>query len=49
MANRLHRLRAQAAVTMDAATVLSDGRYTVQIAQEVDAALFERRHSVDQP
>ena len=39
---------AQAAVTMDAATVLSDGRYTVQIAQEVDAALFERR-SVDQP
>ena len=40
---------AQAVVTMDAATVLSDGRYTVQIAQEVDAALFERRHSVDQP
>ena len=40
---------AQTAVTTDAATVLSDGRYTVQIAQEVDAALFERRHSVDQP
>ena len=35
---------AQAAVIMDAATVLSDGRYTVQLAQEVDAALFERRH-----
>jgi Xaa-Pro aminopeptidase len=40
---------AQAAVTMDAATVLSDGRYTVQIAQEVDPALFERRHMVEQP
>ena len=40
---------AQAAVTMDAATVLSDGRYTVQIAQEVDGALFERRHMVEQP
>ena len=40
---------AQAAVTMAAATVLSDGRYTVQIAKEVDAALFERRHMADQP
>ena len=40
---------AQAAVTMDGATVLSDGRYTVQIAKEVDAALFERRHMADQP
>lgn len=40
---------AQAAVTMERATVLSDGRYTVQLAQEVDAALFERRHLVEQP
>ena len=40
---------AQAALTMDAATVLSDGRYTVQVAQEVDSTLFERRHSIDQP
>jgi Xaa-Pro aminopeptidase len=40
---------AQAAVLMDRATVLSDGRYTVQLDQEVDPALFECRHLVDQP
>ena len=40
---------AQAAVLADRATVLSDGRYTVQLAQQVDEALFERRHLVDQP
>jgi Xaa-Pro aminopeptidase len=40
---------AQAAVLPERATVLSDGRYTVQLAQEVDDELFERRHSVDQP
>ena len=40
---------AQAAVLPDRATVLSDGRYTVQLGQEVDDALFERRHSIDQP
>ena len=40
---------AQAAVLTDRATVLSDGRYTVQLAQQVDAALFERRHLVEQP
>jgi Xaa-Pro aminopeptidase len=40
---------AQAAVTLERATVLSDGRYTVQLAQEVDASLFERRHIVEQP
>jgi Xaa-Pro aminopeptidase len=40
---------AQAAVLMDRATVLSDGRYTVQLAQQVDPALFERRHLVDAP
>ena len=34
---------AQAAVLMDRATVLSDGRYTVQLDQQVDPALFERR------
>ena len=38
---------AQAAVLMDRATVLSDGRYTVQLDQQVDPALFERRHLVD--
>ena len=40
---------AQAAVLADRATVLSDGRYTVQSGQQVDEALFERRHVVDQP
>ena len=35
---------AQAVVLMDGAAVLSDGRYTVQLEQEVDPALFERRH-----
>ena len=40
---------AQAAVLPERATVLSDGRYTVQLGQEVDDKLFERRHSVDQP
>ncbi len=40
---------AQAAVLMDRATVLSDGRYTVQLDQQVDPALFERRHLVDAP
>ena len=40
---------AQAAVLPDRATVLSDGRYTVQLGQEVDDALFDRRHMVEQP
>src|SRR3954447_75308 len=40
---------AQAAVLPERATVLSDGRYTVQLSQEVDDAFFERRHSVNQP
>jgi len=40
---------AQAAVLPDRATVLSDGRYTVQLGQEVDDRLFERRHIVEQP
>ena len=40
---------AQAAVLPERATVLSDGRYTVQLAQEVDDRLFERRHIVEQP
>lgn len=40
---------AQAAVLMDKAAVFSDGRYTVQIAQEVDPGLFERLHIVNHP
>ncbi len=34
----------QAIVLQDAAAAFSDGRYTVQLGQEVDAALFERCH-----
>ena len=40
---------AQVVVLADKAAVFSDGRYTVQLAAEVDEALFERRHSVEQP
>jgi Xaa-Pro aminopeptidase len=40
---------AQAVVLPDRAAVFSDGRYTVQLQQEVDPALFERRHVVDEP
>jgi Xaa-Pro aminopeptidase len=40
---------ATAVVLMDRAAVFSDGRYTVQLEQEVDPALFERRHSVNEP
>ena len=48
LAHRLHRLGGPGRRDRwTRATVLSDGRYTVQLAQEVDAALFERRHLVD--
>jgi Xaa-Pro aminopeptidase len=40
---------AQAVVLMDRAAVFSDGRYTVQLEQEVDPDLFERRHAVNEP
>ncbi|MFO1075386.1 MAG: aminopeptidase P family protein [Geminicoccaceae bacterium] len=40
---------AQAVVLPERAAVFSDGRYTVQLAQEVNAALFERCHLVDDP
>ncbi|MFO1037218.1 MAG: aminopeptidase P family protein [Geminicoccaceae bacterium] len=39
----------QVVVLMDKAAVFSDGRYTVQLAAQVDEALFERRHSIEQP
>jgi len=39
----------QAVVLIDRAAVFTDGRYTVQIGQEVDADLFERCNIVDQP
>ena len=37
------------AITADAAVVLSDGRYTVQLTEELDPTLFERRHIVNEP
>jgi Xaa-Pro aminopeptidase len=39
----------QAVVLRDKAAVFSDGRYTVQLGQQVDAALFERCHSIERP
>ena len=36
----------QAIVLADKAVVLTDGRYTIQVAQQVDAALFETGNSV---
>ncbi|SNB66052.1 Xaa-Pro aminopeptidase [Arboricoccus pini] len=36
-------------VLTEKAAVFSDGRYTVQLAAEVDPELFERRHLVEEP
>ena len=38
-----------AIVLSDRAAIFSDGRYTTQLAQETDPALWERRHLVEQP
>ena len=38
-----------AIVLADAAAIFVDGRYTVQVRQQVDPALFEYRHLVDEP
>lgn len=38
-----------AIVLTDKAAIWSDGRYTLQLAQQVDGALFERLHSIDNP
>ena len=38
-----------AIVTLDAATVLVDGRYTLQVREQVDGSLYEYRHVSDQP
>lgn len=38
-----------AIVLTDKAAIWSDGRYTLQLAQQVDGALFERLHISDQP
>ncbi|MBN7795439.1 aminopeptidase P family protein [Parahaliea mediterranea] len=38
-----------AVVLADAAAIFVDGRYTVQVRQQVDAGQFEVRHLVDEP
>ena len=38
-----------AAITATRAAVFSDGRYTLQLQQETDAALWERRHMTEEP
>ena len=38
-----------AAVTQKAATILVDGRYTLQVRAQVDGALFACRHVTDEP
>ena len=40
---------AMVALTRTKAAVFSDGRYTVQLAEEVDESLFERRHVIKEP
>jgi Xaa-Pro aminopeptidase len=40
---------AQVVVLREKAAVFSDGRYTVQLAQEVDEELFERLHVTERP
>ncbi len=38
-----------AIILPDRAAVFTDGRYTLQLEQQTDPALFERRHLVDEP
>ncbi|MSQ86890.1 MAG: aminopeptidase P family protein [Alphaproteobacteria bacterium] len=38
-----------AIVTKDAATVFIDGRYTLQVRDQVDGRLYEYRHLIDEP
>ncbi|HEX6959537.1 MAG TPA: aminopeptidase P family protein [Ferrovibrio sp.] len=38
-----------AIVTRERAAIWSDGRYTLQLAQQVDGALFERHHITEEP
>lgn len=40
---------ALAAVLQDKAAVFTDGRYTIQVRQQVDTTLWETRHSIQQP
>ncbi len=38
-----------AVVLAGRAAIFTDGRYTTQVAQQTDAALWERRHLIDEP
>lgn len=38
-----------AIITKDAATVFIDGRYTLQVRDQVDGRLYEYRHLIDEP
>src|SRR5271166_1554068 len=38
-----------AAVLADRAAVFTDGRYVLQLAQQTDAASWERRHMIEEP
>ena len=38
-----------AAVLADRAAVFTDGRYVLQLAEQTDPALWERRHLTDEP
>ena len=38
-----------AIVLMDRAAIFTDGRYTTQVAQQTDPALWERRHVTEEP
>jgi len=38
-----------AAVLMDRAAVFTDGRYVLQLAQQTDGAIWERRHITEEP
>src|SRR5579862_634432 len=38
-----------AAVLPDRAAVFTDGRYVLQLAAQTDAALWERRHIIEEP
>ncbi|MGK4422643.1 aminopeptidase P family N-terminal domain-containing protein, partial [Klebsiella pneumoniae] len=38
-----------AIVLADKAAIWSDGRYTIQLDHQVDSALYQRLHIIDQP
>ncbi|MGH6874937.1 MAG: aminopeptidase P family protein [Aestuariivirgaceae bacterium] len=38
-----------AVILLDKAAIFVDGRYTLQVTEQVDSALFTRRHLIDEP